>query len=153
MIKKKYSELSEREQEIVKYIQIKNIVDIVDIENMSDYEYVKLLIYITLLTNEKSSFVDCENTEYSIINGELITKKLETKEKIDISNIIKPEYVFSRVEYQKKVIVEKCCGFVTDSTEYINDKTYYEYSEDSYERKNWRDIEYKWKNYIKELNY
>ena len=64
---------------------------------------------------------------------------------------LKSIYNFERIWYKKEVIVQGFKGFVEDYIDYINGKSYYEYPENSYERKNWRNIEYENKNYNKNL--
>jgi len=155
MVNKKFEDFTQTEQDvIVAYRRHKFLTEIeeLDWDSLDDDMYVKILIFTTLATHEGCSWVDGDNNEHSVVNGEFISKKYIPKndmiKKEQQTEQPTPAYVFERIEYQKEVIVEGKKGFVTDWEEYINGKTYYEYSEDSYERKNWRTIEYTWKHYI-----
>lgn len=158
MIRKKLEDFNLTEQDLIKaYRKHKFITELeeLDWDNLDDDMYMKIMIFVTLSTNEGSSWVDNDNIEHSFLNGELISKEYQPKENKNITKktqLVIPEYVFERIEYQREVIVEGKKGIVTDWEEYINGQKYYDYPLDSYERKNWRFIEYQWKNYIKELN-
>lgn len=143
------------ERKVIEKLRVMSLIKQLEDNNTEWTEdfSMQLQVYILLLKNSGSTFVNSENTEYSVVDGDLISKKYihKTKEMKKIEDVIIPEplHVFERIEYQKEVTVEGKKGFVTDWEEYVNGKTYYEYSEDSYERKNWRTIEYNWRNFIK----
>jgi len=153
---KMFSSYSNEEQLLIKRIQakdlIKQIEDIEDYDNLGEETHKQLMIYMFLFSNPSASFLNNDNIEYTVVGNEVIEKVYTVKKEEGIVEPTLPDYIFERTEYKREVLVEGSIGFVIDYKEYINSKTYYDYSEDSYERKNWRTLEYNWKNYVKEIN-
>lgn len=155
MKKKKIENFTESEQKFINlYYKNKLFTEIenINIEELDDDTYTQLLIYVLLSIGKNISFRNSENLIYNIINGELIETQYIPQGKIYNTDIVKPNYIYERIEYQKNINVQGFDGVVTDWEERINGKKYSEYSENSYERKNWRTIEYDWKKYINEVN-
>ena len=154
-MKKEFYSYSDEEQKQIKRIQAFSLmkeIEIINCDKLDDETHTQLMIYVVLFSNPHLSYLNKFNTEYTIVGNEIIEKTYTVNKKIEKIEKIKPDYIFERKEYKRKTVVEGKVGIVNDYEEYVNSKTYYEYSYDSYERKNWRTIEYKWKNYIKEIN-